>query len=198
MRAIFIGLGVALINRFHWIIYIFGAFLVFTAFKMAFEKNQEVHPEKNPLLLLLKKIMPVDHSFEGGKFLVRKGGILHATPLLAVVVVLETTDLIFAVDSIPAVLAVTRDPVIVYTSNVFAILGLRSLFFALAGMMRLFHYLHYGLVVVLAFVGIKMLISNLIHIPIVVSLGVIAGVLALSVCASIIWPQTDSTEESGA
>ena len=194
MRAIFIGLGVALINRFSWIIYVFGAFLVFTAVKMAFEKDKEIHPEKNPLLLLLKKIMPVDHSFEGGKFLIMKDGILHATPMLAVVLVLETTDLIFAVDSIPAVLAITRDPFIVYTSNVFAILGLRSLFFALAGMMRLFHYLHYGLVVVLAFVGIKMLISNFLHIPIIVSLGVIACVLALSIGASMIWPQKEKAE----
>jgi tellurite resistance protein TerC len=194
MRAIFIGLGVALINRFSWVIYVFGAFLVFTAIKMAFEKDKEIHPEKNPLLLLLKKIMPVDHSFEGGKFLILKDGILHATPMLAVVLVLETTDLIFAVDSIPAVLAITRDPFIVYTSNVFAILGLRSLFFALAGMMRLFHYLHYGLVVVLAFVGIKMLISNFLHIPIIVSLGVIAAVLCLSIGASMIWPQQGKEE----
>jgi tellurite resistance protein TerC len=194
LRAVFIALGVALISRFSWIIYVFGAFLVFTAIKMAFEKDQEIHPEHNPLLMLLKKVMPVDHSFEGGKFLVRKEGIIHATPLLAVVLVLETTDLIFAVDSIPAVLAITRDPFIVYTSNVFAILGLRSLFFALAGMMRLFHYLHYGLVVVLAFVGIKMLISNFLHIPITVSLGVIAGVLAMSVGASMLWPQEDDPE----
>jgi len=192
MRAIFIGLGVALVNQFSWIIYVFGAFLVFTAIKMAFEKGKEIHPEKNPLLLLLKKIMPVNHRFEEGKFLTRKDGILHATPLLAVVLVLETTDLIFAVDSIPAVLAITRDPFIVYTSNVFAILGLRSLYFALAGMMRLFHYLHYGLVVVLAFVGTKMLISNFLHIPIVVSLGVIAAVLTLSIGASMIWPQKES------
>ncbi len=191
MRAIFIGLGVALISRFHWIIYVFGAFLVYTAIKMAFEKDKEIHPDRNPLLILLKKIMPVDHDVEGGKFFVRKGGILHATPLFAVVLVLETTDLIFAVDSIPAVLAVTRDPFIVYTSNVFAILGLRSLFFALAGMMRLFHYLHYGLVVVLAFVGVKMLISDIFHIPIVISLLVIACVLALSIGASMIWPQEE-------
>lgn len=192
MRAVFIALGVALISRFSWIIYVFGAFLVFTAIKMAFEKDQEIHPEKNPLLLLLKKIIPVDHSFEGGKFLVRKEGLFHATPLLAVVLVLETTDLIFAVDSIPAVLAITRDPFIVYTSNVFAILGLRSLFFALAGMMRLFHYLHYGLVVVLAFVGVKMLISNFLHITIIVSLGVIVSVLAMSIGASMVWPQKEN------
>jgi tellurite resistance protein TerC len=194
MRAIFIGLGVVLISRFSWVIYVFGAFLVFTAIKMAFEKDKEIHPENNPLLMLLKKVMPVDHSFEGGKFFLRKNGILHATPLLAVVLVLETTDLIFAVDSIPAVLAITRDPFIVYTSNVFAILGLRSLFFALAGMMRLFHYLHYGLVFVLAFVGIKMLISNFFHIPIIVSLGVIVSILALSVVASMIWPQAEKAE----
>jgi tellurite resistance protein TerC len=195
MRAIFISLGVALISKFSWIIYVFGAFLVFTAVKMALEKDNKIHPENNPLLKLLKKVMSVDHSFEGGKFLLRKNGILHATPLLAVVLVLETTDLIFAVDSIPAVLAITRDPFIVYTSNVFAILGLRSLFFALAGMLRLFHYIHYGLVVVLAFVGIKMLVSNFFHIPISVSLGVIVSALAFSIGASVIWPQAERAEE---
>jgi tellurite resistance protein TerC len=162
---------------------------------MALEKDNKIHPENNPLLKLLKNVMSVDHSFEGGKFLLRKNGILHATPLLAVVLVLETTDLIFAVDSIPAVLAITRDPFIVYTSNVFAILGLRSLFFALAGMLRLFHYIHYGLVVVLAFVGIKMLVSNFFHIPISVSLGVIVSALAFSIGASVIWPQAERAEE---
>ncbi|MFZ5571727.1 MAG: TerC family protein [Thermodesulfobacteriota bacterium] len=194
MRAIFIGLGVALINRFHWIIYVFGAFLVYTAIKMALEKDKEIHPDKNPVLLLLKKIIPVDNNIESGRFFIRKNGVLHITPLMAVVVVLETTDLIFAVDSIPAVLSVTQDPFIVYTSNVFAILGLRSLFFALSGMMRLFHYLQYGLVVVLGFVGIKMLISNFLHIPIVISLGVIAGVLTLSIGASMIWPREESPD----
>jgi len=194
MRAVFIGLGVVLISRFSWIIYVFGAFLVFTAVRMAIERESEIHPQKNPLLLVLKKIMPVDHGFDSGKFLVRKKGILYATSLLAVVLVLETTDLIFAVDSIPAVLAITRDPFIVYTSNVFAILGLRSLFFALSGMMRLFHYLHYGLVFVLAFVGVKMLISHYFHIPVIVSLGVIAGTLGLSIGASMIWPKTEKAE----
>jgi tellurite resistance protein TerC len=192
MRAVFIVLGVVLINRFHWIVYGFGAFLILTAVKMALEKDREIHPEKNPLLKLLRKAVPMTSGFDGGRFFVRKDGRLAATPLLAVVLVLETTDLIFAVDSIPAVLAVTRDPFIVYTSNAFAILGLRSLFFALAGMMRLFHYLHYGLVAVLLFVGAKMLMSGFVHIPIAVSLAAIAAILALSVCASLIWPQQES------
>jgi tellurite resistance protein TerC len=189
MRAVFIVLGVALINRFHWIVYCFGAFLVVSAVKMALEKDREIQPEKNPLLILLRKFLPVSPGFEGGRFFVRRGGVLTATPLLAVVLVLETTDVIFAVDSIPAVLAVTRDPFIVYTSNAFAILGLRSLFFALAGMMRLFHYLHCGLVAVLLFVGAKMLMSGFVHIPIAVSLAAIAAILTLSVCASLVWPQ---------
>jgi len=191
MRAVFIVLGVALINRFHWVVYGFGAFLILTAVKMALEKDREIHPEKNPLLKLLRRVVPMTSGFDGGRFFVRKDGRLAATPLLGVVLVLETTDVIFAVDSIPAVLAVTRDPFIVYTSNAFAILGLRSLFFALAGMMRLFHYLHYGLVAVLLFVGAKMLMSGFVHIPIAVSLAAIAGVLALSVCASLIWPQEE-------
>ncbi len=196
MRAVFIVLGVALINRFHWIVYGFGAFLVVSAVKMALEKDREIHPDKNPLFILLRKFLPVSPGFEGGRFFVRRDGMLTATPLLAVVLVLETTDVIFAVDSIPAVLAVTRDPFIVYTSNAFAILGLRSLFFALAGMMRLFHYLHYGLVAVLLFVGAKMLMSGFVHIPIAVSLAAIAAILAISVCASLVWPQNGSRESA--
>jgi tellurite resistance protein TerC len=188
MRAVFIAAGVALIEQFHWIIYVFGAFLIFTAFKMARSGEGDVHPDRNIALRLLRKVMPVTNDYAGGKFFLRREGRLMATPLFAVVLVLETTDVIFAVDSIPAVLAITTDPFIVYTSNVFAILGLRSIFFALAGMMRLFHYLRYGLVVVLSFVGLKMIASTWIKIPVGLSLGVIAAVLALAVVASLLRP----------
>lgn len=190
MRAVFIGAGVVLIEKFHWIIYVFGVFLIFTAGKLAFSGQNEVHPDRNIALKILRRFMPVTKSFEGGHFFIKKEGRWFATPLFAVVLVLETTDVIFAVDSIPAVLAITSDPFIVYTSNVFAILGLRSIFFALAGMMRLFHYLRYGLVVVLGFVGVKMLIADLFKIPVGISLGVIAAALALSVIASLLFRQS--------
>jgi len=197
IRAVFIFAGVTLIERFEWIIYVFGLFLIFTAAKMAVSKDREVHPEKNPVLKALCRIMPVDSSFDGGHFFLMKNGIRHATPLFAVVLALETTDILFAVDSIPAVLAITTDPFIVYTSNVFAILGLRSLFFALSGLMRIFHYLHWGLVVILSFVGIKMLLSNLVKISVFVSLGVIVGVLALSILASVLWPKALEEGDTG-
>lgn len=188
MRGVFIIAGVALITKFHWIIYIFGALLIITAIKITFQKDKKIQPEKNPVLKLLHKIMPVDPSFDGGRFFLKKQGRWFATPLFAIVLVLETTDVIFAVDSIPAVLAISTDPFIVYTSNVFAILGLRSLFFAISGIMRLFHYLHYGLSIVLSFVGLKMLLTDIYKIPIVISLGTIATVLLLSILASILWP----------
>jgi tellurite resistance protein TerC len=195
MRAIFIALGITLIERFHWVIYVFGAFLVFTGAKMAIDKEKdeekELDPDKSRVIRLFKRFMPVTPQNEGGKFFVRKAGILHATPLFIVLLVVETTDVIFAVDSIPAVLAITTDPFIVYTSNVFAILGLRALYFALSGVMKLFHYLHYGLSAILVFVGVKMLLSNVWHAPVTVALGVIAGVILLSVVASLIWPKKD-------
>ena len=188
MRGVFIIAGVALITKFHWIIYIFGALLIITAIKITLQKDKKIQPEKNPVLKLLHKIMPVDSSFDGGRFFLKKQGRWFATPLFAIVLVLETTDVIFAVDSIPAVLAISTDPFIVYTSNVFAILGLRSLFFAISGIMRLFHYLNYGLAIVLSFVGIKMLLTDIYKIPILISLGTIATVLLLSIIASILWP----------
>lgn len=197
IRAVFIFAGVALIERFEWIIYVFGLFLIYTAAKMAVSKDREVHPEKNPVLKGLRRIMPVDNSFDGGRFFLVKNGVRHATPLFAVVLALETTDILFAVDSIPAVLAITTDPFIVYTSNVFAILGLRSLFFALSGLMRIFHYLHWGLVVILSFVGVKMLLSHLVKIPVFVSLGVIVGVLLLSILASVLWPKPVEEGDTG-
>ena len=206
MRGIFIIAGVTLINRFHWIIYVFGAFLVYTGIKLAFQDDMQIEPDKNPLLKLLRRWFPLTDSYEGSRFFIRKEKILYATPLLAVLVVVETTDLLFAVDSIPAVLAITRDPFIVYTSNVFAILGLRAMFFALAGMLELFHFLKYGLSAILVFVGVKMLLSNEsaqlfgfpMHykMPITVALGVVGSVLAVSVAASLLFPRkpTNSKE----
>ncbi len=188
MRGVFIASGIALLERFHWVIYLFGAFLIFTGIKIGFEKDKEIAPEKNPVLRLFKRCFPVTDQYEGSKFFVRKNARVFATPLLVILLVVETTDILFAVDSIPAVLAVTRKPFIVYTSNVFAILGLRALYFVLASLMRLFHHLHYGLAVVLAFVGIKMLLSEIYPISIGASLGVIAITLAASVIASLAWP----------
>ncbi len=188
MRAVFIAAGVGLIQRFHWVIYLFGAFLVYSGIKLFFQEEAEIHPEKNPVLRLFRRWVPVTTDYEGNKFFVRRAG-LYATPLFVVLLVVETTDLLFAVDSIPAILAITRDAFIVYTSNVFAILGLRSLYFALAGMMEMFRYLHYGLSLVLVFVGAKMLLSHYFEIPTHIALAAVAGVLALSVIASVAHPR---------
>ncbi len=186
MRAVFIFTGVALIRRFEWTIYLFGAFLVFTGFKLFTDDEKEIEPDKNPVVLLLRRFMPVSPAYEGERLFVRRENRWWATPLFVVLLVIETSDIIFAIDSIPAVLSVSTDPFIVYTSNIFAILGLRSLYFALAGAMRFFHYLHYGLGAILIFVGVKMLISHFVHIPIGISLGVIGGVLMFSAILSII------------
>jgi tellurite resistance protein TerC len=185
MRAIFIAAGVTLIVKFHWIIYIFGALLIFSGLKMALQKDKQVHPERNPVLKLFRRFMPVTPEFRGNLFFVRENGRLHASPLFVVLLILETTDLVFAVDSVPAVLAITPDPFIVFTSNVFAILGLRSMFFALEGVMNRFHHLHYGLSAVLVFVGGKMLVSGYYHIPTWISLAVIIGILSASILASL-------------
>ncbi len=188
MRAVFIFAGVALIHKFHWIIYIFGAFLMFSGLKLFFEKDKKVSPEKNIVLRGFKKFFPVTHDYHDGKFFVKETGKWTATPLFVVLLVIETTDLVFAVDSIPAILAITKDPFIVYTSNIFAILGLRALYFALAELMKLFHNLHYGLGVILVFVGIKMLLESVMEIPIVAALGFIVMTLIASVISSIIFP----------
>ncbi len=188
MRAIFILLGAALIQQFHWIIYVFGAFLVFTGVKLYFQRGGEVHPERNPLLRLFRRFVPMVDGYRGSRFTVIEGGKRYATPLLLVLVCIEATDVVFAVDSIPAIFAITRDPFIVYTSNIFAILGLRALYFVLAGVMGKFHYLRVGLSLVLVFVGIKMVISDLYKIPVAVSLTVITLLLAGSVVASLIRP----------
>ncbi|NTW77627.1 MAG: TerC family protein [Syntrophaceae bacterium] len=187
-RGAFIFAGVALINTFHWIIYIFGVFLIFTGVKMAFNEETEVHPDKNVAIKLLHFVIPTTKEFTGAKFFIVKQGKRFATPMLAVMLALETTDIIFAIDSIPAVLAISTDPFIVYTSNVFAILGLRSLFFAISGLMTMFHHLHYGLAAILSFVGVKMLIADLVKIPTGISLGAIAVILSLAVISSFIWP----------
>jgi tellurite resistance protein TerC len=189
-RAAFIFAGVALINKFHWIMYIFGAFLIFTGIKMALNKETEVHPDKNIAIKMLRYFIPVTKEFQEAKFFIIKNGKRFATPMLAVLLALETTDILFAVDSIPAVLAISTDPFIVYTSNVFAILGLRSLFFAISGLMKLFHLLHYGLSAILSFVGVKMLIVDVYHIPVGISLTVISSILVISIIASMIWPDT--------
>jgi tellurite resistance protein TerC len=185
MRGTLIAVGAVLLKEFHWIIYIFGAFLIFTGIRMAVHRNEEMHPEQNPVVRLLRRIMPVTENYERDHFFIRRAGKLLATPLFLVLLVVETTDLIFAVDSIPAIFAVTNDPFIVYTSNVFAILGLRSLYFLLAGVIDKFYYLKLGLSVVLAFVGTKMVIVDMYKIPIGLSLGVIASILAISVIASL-------------
>lgn len=194
MRALFIGAGIALVTRFHWIIYLFGAFLVLTGIKMAFQKDKDLDPESNPVLKLFRRFFPVSDQYDGGKFFIRREGILTATPLFIVLLFVEVTDVIFAVDSIPAVFAITLDPFIVYTSNIFAILGLRALFFVLAGMMDKFHYLQYGLSAILVFVGAKMLISGIYHIPTGISLAVLGMLLTISIVASLVWPSQPAKE----
>ena len=195
MRVIFIFAGIELIHRFHWLIYIFGGFLVVTGLRMVFGGDSKIEPEKNPVVRLVRRIFPVTESFDGDRFFVRRNAKLWATPLFVVVILIETTDLIFAVDSIPAILAITDDPFIVYTSNVFAILGLRSLYFALSGIEKYFHYLKFGLATILLFVGVKMCLTDYYKIPIEASLIVIISVLILSILASIVFPQKQQATE---
>lgn len=191
LRAVFIALGAALLSRFHWIGYLFGAFLVFTGIKLLVQRSGEVHPERNPVFRLFRRFVPSVDDYRDGHFTVVEAGKRYATPLLLVLVAIEASDIVFAVDSIPAIFAVTTDPFIVYTSNIFAILGLRALYFALAGMMGRFHHLKVGLSLVLAFVGVKMLLASVYKIPILVSLGVIVALLAGSIIASLLRPPTE-------
>ena len=186
MRGVMIGTGAALISRFEWILYLFGAFLVVSGVRMMFYRPERFLPEQNPVLRLARLVLPITEDYEGQKFFVRRQG-LRATPLFLVLLVIETTDLAFAVDSIPAIFVITQDPFIVYTSNVFAILGLRALYFALAGLMTYFHHLHYGLAAILIFVGAKMLAAHFTEIPTTLALGVIAGILTLSIVTSILF-----------
>jgi len=190
MRGIFIGAGVGLLSRFHWILYVFGGLLVISGVRLMMGTHQ-VNPAHNPLVKVLRRIIPVTSNFQGGKFLVRNRQDnlrLYATPLLLVLVLIEATDVLFAVDSIPAVLAITLNAFIVYTSNVFAILGLRSMYFAVSGLMKVFRFLHYGLALVLILVGAKMLAADYYRVPITATLGVVAIVLATSIVASIAYP----------
>ncbi len=195
MRVIFIFAGIELIHRFHWLIYIFGGFLVFTGLRMILASEEKIEPERNPVVRLVRRIFPVTESYQSDNFFVRLNGKLWATPLFVVVVLIETTDLIFAVDSIPAILAITDDPFIVYTSNVFAILGLRSLYFALSGIEKYFHYLKYGLAAILMFVGTKMCLADFYKIPIEASLIVIVSVLIVSIGASMLFPKKPETSD---
>jgi len=191
MRGIFIGAGVSLIYRFHWLLYIFGSLLIYSGIRVCVMGEHQIDPAANPVVRALRRWIPVTADYRGGRFFVRnlqENSRLYATPLLVVLLVIETTDVLFAVDSIPAVLAITLNAFIVYTSNVFAILGLRSMYFAVSGLMKVFRFLHYGLAVVLILVGLKMLAVDYFRIPIVVTLGVVAGVLLISIVASVAFP----------
>lgn len=188
MRAAMIFAGIALLHAFHWVIYLFGAILIFGGVKLWRNKEVEIDPQKNPVVRLVRRFVPVARGDHGQRFFIRENGALAATPLFVVLVLVEWTDLVFAVDSIPAVLAVTDDPFIVFTSNVMAILGLRSLYFALARIMQRFHLLHYGLAAILVFIGVKMLTADFYKVPTLVALGVVAGILVVSVIASLLRP----------
>ena len=195
LRGIFIGAGVGLIHRFHWLLYVFGALLIYSGIRVCISGQHQVDPASNPVVKILRKWIPVTSEYRGGKFFVRnpqENGRIYATPLLVVLLVIESTDVLFAVDSIPAVLAITLKAFIVYTSNVFAILGLRSMYFAVARLMKLFRFLHYGLAVILILVGVKMLLGNYVEVPIGMTLGAVAAVLFISIGLSIAFPVKNS------
>jgi len=189
MRAILIVIGVELVHAFKWMLYVFGTILIITAFRLIKGIEEEVDPSKNVALKFVSRHLPVSPELHGEKFLVRIKGVLYATPLLATLIVIESTDLVFALDSIPAVLGISQDLFIVYTSNIFAILGLRALYFALAGVMQLFHYLKYALAIILGFIGVKMLIHDFLKIPIGIALGVVLGLLVFAILGSLIFPK---------
>ena len=189
MRALFIFFGIALVNSFNWILYVFGLFLIYAAISMLRQQDTKIHPEDNFAIKILKKFMPISNSYDGDRFFTKKANQWYATPLFVTLIIVETTDVIFALDSIPAIMAITLDPFIIYTSNIFAILGLRSLYFALSGVMSLFHLLKYGLAAVLLFVACKMLLASYIHIPIGITLGFIVVALGSSIVASIRFPK---------
>ena len=189
MRGVFIAAGVTLIQRFHMVFYVFGALLIASGVKMAFERGVEIHPERNPVLRLARRLLPVTKAYAGDRFFTFEGGRRYATPLFIVLLVVETTDLVFAVDSIPAVLAITQDPFIVYTSNIFAVLGLRAMFFALAGVVGMFRYLSVGLSAILILIGAKMLLTDVVVVPTAVSLAAVAAILATSIVASMVRPK---------
>lgn len=195
LRGVFIGAGVELISRFHWVLYVFGALLIYSGIRICISGDRQVAPEKNPVVRVVRRWIPVTPEYREGRFFVHimeENGRLYATPLLIVLLVIETTDVLFAVDSIPAILAITLKAFIVYTSNVFAILGLRSMYFAVSGLMKIFRFLHYGLAVILVLVGTKMLISDRFQIPVHVTLGVVAAVLLVSIGLSLVFPTKTS------
>ncbi|AHJ98611.1 TerC family protein [Hymenobacter swuensis] len=195
LRAAFILAGAALLAKFHFLLYVLGAFLVYTGVKMATSGGEpEIDPDNNPVVKFLSRHLPITNRLHEGRFFVRQNGMLFATPLLVVLVMVETTDVVFAADSIPAILAVSRDTFIVYTSNVFALLGLRALYFALESLMRLFHYLHYGLSLILIFIGGKLLATEFLHIPMGISLGVVGLILTGSVGLSLLFPKKEAEE----
>ena len=193
LRALFIVVGSALVARFQWLLYLMGAFLIFTSVKLAVQEEAQVEPERNPLIRLARRFMPVTQQYEGRKFFVRVNGKRFMTPLLLVLMMIETSDIVFATDSIPAIFAITRDSFIIYTSNIFAVLGLRSLYFVVAGFMKQFRFLNYGLSVVLAFIGTKMLLEWWLEIPILLSLIVIFVVILAAILASVLLPEENST-----
>jgi len=193
MRGVFIGAGVGLISRFHWVLYVFGSLLIYSGIRVCVIAEHQIDPSTNPLVKALRRWVPVTTDYQGGRFFVRnlqENSRLYVTPLLLVLLVIETTDILFAVDSIPAILAITLNAFIVYTSNVFAILGLRSMYFAVAGLMKIFRFLHYGLAVVLILVGLKMLAADYFPVPIAATLAIVAGVLLISIAVSAAFPVT--------
>lgn len=197
LRAIFILVGGALLDAFHWMIYVFGAFLVITAIRMATHNAEEVHPENNPILKLIRRVVPMTDEYEGSKIFTKQNGKRIGTPMVAALAMVATFDVIFAIDSIPAIFAITEETFIVFAANAFALLGLTSLFFLIAGLLERFHYLSYGLAFILGFVGVKMLISDLWHVPIGLSLGVIIGTLLVAAWASRKWPKDEDPPGDG-
>ena len=198
MRGLFIFCGVTLIQRFEWILLLFGGFLIYTGIKLCFDAEPEIHPEKSRVLRLVRHFFPVTEGYERGRFFVRRNHRVHASMMFMVLIFVETTDVMFAVDSIPAILAITHDPFIVFTSNVFAIFGLRALYFAVSQLMKLFHFLNYGLAFILSFVGVKMIAAHWqVKIPITIALGVIGGVLLIAVVASLVWPKKEKPDGAG-
>jgi tellurite resistance protein TerC len=191
LRGIFILAGAALLAKFHFLLYVLGAFLVYTGVRMGLSSSSEpeIDPENNPIVRFLGRHLPISRQLDGGKFFTRREGVRFATPLLVVLVLIETTDVVFAADSIPAILAISRDTFVVYTSNVFALLGLRALYFALASLMQLFHYLHYGLALILIFIGAKLLLEDVYPLPMPVALGAVGVLLLGSIGASLLWPK---------
>lgn len=197
MRAIFILFGISLIQNFHWMIYIFGVFLIFTGIKLFTENAKKMDPESNFIVKLFRKLVPMTQELVGDRFFIKKEGRYLATPLCLVLIVIETTDVIFAIDSIPAIIGITNDPFIIYTSNILAILGLRSLYFALSHALNFFYYLHHGLACILIFIGAKMLVSDYLPIPIIFSLATVGTILLFSITASFLYPKNSDAREKG-